>query len=413
VSLAFITNSRVSMQRAGMLAVACAASNRRASNLERVTRGLGEIVSHKVELGDDLERFQAYRRSLRLWKRYGNLPEQVEPGTKVELQDVWLADPGLPSVTGALTKEVMSDIPQLAVNLRLLRKGNMSQTDRARALLNAYGEDATAALTGKERAPSPLVLPVAAQLILAYAMLEADSDFLRAAWQTTRVLGTSEFKRADFATGLQGACDRLVAEARRKAVTGADRQLLMRLREWSDEIAKGRGSGPNWGGGRPPDHLATLRLEPYVDLGLIEKLDRAKYRYRVNEAQEPFFRAISETESVMKLARTSLVRLLLRASGRGDDHRLASEDEIWERIRGTYQTMRSRLGFAPFVEVVLLSAGSLMEEDPTSFFEIQNGLDVILKRRRKAPKEVRLTISRKGELTYMKILEGGVDRGAG
>jgi hypothetical protein len=398
------------MQRAGMLAATCAASTRRASDLERVTRELADIVSHKVALGEDLERFQAYRGSLRLWKRYGHLPERVEPGARVELQDLWLADPALPSVTGALTKEVMSDIPQLAVSLRLLRGGNMSQTDRARALLNAYGNDATAALAGRERAPSPLVLPAAAQLILAHAMLEADGDFLRAAWQTTDVLGRSEFTRADFATGLQGACDRMVAEARRKAVTGADRQLLKRLREWSDEIAKGRGSGPSWGGGRPPDHLATLRLEPYVDLGLIEKLDRAKYRYRVNEGQQPFFRALAETEDVMGFARTRLVTHLLHASGRGE-RRLASADEIWDRIRSTYQTMRSRLGFAPFVEVALLSAGSLVDDDPTSYFEIQDSLDVILNRRLKAPKEVRLTISRKGELTYLKILEGGADRG--
>jgi hypothetical protein len=408
MAIAFISNSRVSMQRAGMLAAISAASTRETSNLDKATRGLSQIVRRQVELAtSEVDSFGTYMRSLRLWKRYGHLrsADRVEPGDKVDLQDLWLSDPALPSATGAVTDEVMSDIPQLAVSLRLLRKGNLSQTDRGKALVEAYGAEQVATLVREGRSPNLLALPTAAQLIVAYAMLENDGDFLRAAWRTTPVLGLDEFKRSEFATGLQRACDLLVDQARQMATTGADRQLIARLREWSAEIAKGRRSGAKWGGGRPPDQLATLRLEPYVDLGLIERVVPNEYLYRINGAQGHFFQQLADAEDVVTFARNHLVGHWLQSTGRSG-RRIASEDEIWSRIRDAYLVMRSRLGFAPFIEVVLLAVGALIDEDDDRYFEIENGVDVILEQRRRKSKEVRLTINRGGELTYMKIVEG-------
>lgn len=406
--LAFISNSRVSMQRAGMLAAVCAATSRETSNLDKASRNLARIICRKVPVTEgDIEQFEAYLRSLRLWKRYGHLRSagSVKPGEKVDLQDLWLSDPSLPSATGAVTDEVMGDIPQLAVNLRLLRKGNLSQTDRGKALIHAYGVDVTAALGVAGRSPNLLSIPTAAQLIVAYALLESDGDFLRAAWRTTPVLDLDEFMRSDFATGLKDACDLLVSEARHRAIAGRDRKPIERLKEWSAEIAKGRGSGADWGGGRPPDQLATLRLEPYVDIGLIERLTRSKYRYRTNEEQKRFFRQLAKAEDVVSFARGNLVGHWLRSTERGS-LQIATADEIWSRIRDAYFMMQSRLGFAPFIEVVLLAVGTMIDEDKDRYFEIENGIDVILEQRRRRSKEVRLTISRGGELTYMKIVEG-------
>jgi hypothetical protein len=407
VPLAFISNSRVSMQRAGMLVAACLAASDEVTGMDRVTRRFAEIVRREVPVdADDLERVDAYLRSLRLWKRYGRLRavERISVGERIELQDLWLSDERLPSATGAITAEVIEDIPQLAIQLRTLRVGNLTRTDRARALLASFGDGKLTDLAeGSARQPNLLILPTGAQLIIAYALLEADGDFLRSAWATTPVLEQEEWTRADFATGLREACEHLADRARRSMLTGADRQAITRLREWAQEIAKGRSSGKNWGGGRPPDQLATLRLEPFVDLGLITRSDRASYRYRLNSGQLDFFRSLGEIGSVERYAREHLVQGWLGA--RGEQRRRADEAEIWEYVCAAYDSLKSRLGFAPFVEVVLLAIGRMIDDHRDRYFEIQQGVDVITEQRRANPKRVRLTISRGGQLTYMKIAQ--------
>jgi hypothetical protein len=407
VALAFVSQSRVSMQRGGMLAVACLAAASEASSLERVAARFDDIVGRNVAVPSDrIDQVDAYLRSLRLWKRYGHLRagDRIEPGVLIALQDMWLSDPRLPSATGAITREVLDDIPQLAVALRMLRHGNLTRTDRARALLAAYDRGALAAvIAGEIEAPNPLILPPAAQLLIAYALLESDGDFLRAAWGTTPVAAAEEFTRADFATGLRHACESLAASARRSMPTGADRQAIRRLLEWAEEIAKGRNAGKHWGGGRPPDQLATLRLEPFVDLGLITRLERTAYRYALNDGQRRFFRRLAHSGDAIEFARSELVAGWVAARG-GAAERIG-DDEIWERVRESYEALRSPLGFAPFVEVVLLAIGRLINEDPERFFEIQHGMDVIHERRRTSPKQVRLTIDRSGRLTYMKLTE--------
>jgi hypothetical protein len=50
-----------------------------------------------------------------------------------------------------------------------------------------------------------------------------------------------------------------------------------------------------------------------------------------------------------------------------------------------------------------MAIGRLVDEHADLYFEIQDGVDVITEQRRLQPKAVRLTISRGGQLTYMKI----------
>jgi hypothetical protein len=395
------------MQRAGMLVAACLAASDEVTSMDRVTRRFAEIIRRPVAVGaSDLDRVDAHLRSLRLWKRYGHLRavDRISIGEQVELQDVWLSDERLPSATGAITAEVMEDIPNLAIQLRLLRDGNLTRTDRAHALLASFGDGALTGLAeGSSNDPNPLLLPTGAQLILGYALLEADGDFLRSAWATTPVLDKAEWTRADFATGLIAACEDLAKRARRSMSSGSDRQAIRRLQEWAQEIAKPRGSGRNWGGGRPPDQLATLRLEPFVDLGLITRADRTSYRYRLGPEQAQFFRLLAEAQSLQSFAREQLVGGWLRT--RGEQRRPAEEAEVWEYVVAAYERLKSRLGFAPFVEVVLLAIGRMIDQQHGRYFEIQRGVDVITKQRKVDPRGVRLTISRGGQLTYMKIAQ--------
>lgn len=402
----FITNSRVGMQRGGLLAAAvAAASDRQSTDLDHAASKLLRAVSTRraipEEMLGDVER---YLGGLRLWKRYGKLKGRtLTPDDLLEVQDLWLADPAAPRATGAVTLENASELPQLAVALRLLRDGNHTRTDRGRALLAALS-GARGAIENNSITPNPVRLSFASRLLLAAALFEADGDFLQSAWRTAEAFDHETFTRVDFASGMEAACDDLHARSRPRARTGADRRVVMRLREWREAVGRPRGSGKDWGGGRPPEQLATLRLEPWVDIGLITADDRYVYRYRLSSEQRLAVRSIVEADDISDLATRRLVALMHEADGRPLPQ-VASDDEAWDAIRVAYGELRNTLGFAAFAEVLLLAAGRMADADQSRLLELQRGVEILQERRRATPKDVRIGINRGGVLTYMKLSE--------
>lgn len=398
------------MQRAAVLAaVTAASSDSQASTLERVSRSYAGLI--RRELSPPVERTAElldYLRKQRLWKRYGSLKQATTwpEGARIEQQDYWLADPEIPSATGAITDEVIDEPPQLAVALRLVRERNYTRTDRGRALLVALGDHKVSALRegssdwGIES--NPFILGPAPRAVLLYALLDADYDFVRAAFKVAPVGG--DFTRGTFADSLNDACRQLRQEWVRRARTGTERKQLDRLESWAREIDKGRRSGKEWGGGRPPDQLATLRLEPLVDLGLITKLDRATYRYRLTAGQQAFFQAIRDQSNADEFLSESLFGALVQSGSHTPSR--ASDEEVWELMEDAYRHLRSRLGFASFTEVALVAIGRLLDKDNGRYFEVGDGVRVVRARQREEPRSVRLGPSRRGALTYMKLTGG-------
>lgn len=404
--LRFVAYTRVGMQRAGLLVASCvAAEDRRPADVERIAAQISRYVQRTVTVPPKLRgATQTYLNSLRLWKRYGPLRGRpLSDSDLIEVQDLWLSDPGVPSATGALTPENATEMPQLAISLRLLRDGTLTRTDRGRALVLSSGEGKVAALRDGEPEPNPFVLTIGAQLLILSALIEADGDFLQSLWRTSRALNGSVFTRPDFTQDLAAACADLRVRGRARARTGADQQLLRRLAEWEEAVRQERKSGSDWGGGRPPDQMATLRLEPFVDVGMIDRVDRYAYRYRLNEGQVRFWRLVAEGEDPGSIIRRGLVAGWMAATGH--EAAPATEQEIWSAIRYAYGDLRSSLGFASFAEVVLVAVGRLLAEEIPRWFELQDGIDVLNERRRLSPREVRLGLNRGGELTYMKLTE--------
>jgi hypothetical protein len=237
---------------------------------------------------------------------------------------------------------------------------------------------------------------------LAYALLDSDFDFVRAAYRVAPV--GADFTRAEFADTLNEACRVLKRQWTRQARSGADRRLLARLDDWARQIDRPRRSGKEWGGGRPPDQLATLRLEPYVDLGLLSRRSRTSYRYGLSEGQRRFFGAVAGAEDADQFLKRDLFSRFVEAGGVSAPSRL-EPDEIWERVRNAYDILKSSLGFASFEEVVLLAIGQLLDEDESRYFEIGDGVDVIRERQRSHPRAIRFGVKRGGGLTYMKVID--------
>jgi hypothetical protein len=410
MALRWISFSRVSMQRAGSLVAVAAGAGARPTDLAGVTRAYAPLLQRLVPVpGDRAADVARYLRELRLWKRYGEMrdAETVPAGARIEVQDLWLADPRLPSATGAITADVLDEPPQLAATLRLIREQNYTVTDRGKALLVAAGIRTRNDIAADATRTNPLLLGAGARAIMLYALLDADFDFIQSAYRHAAPSDAREFTRADFASRLNDACRDLKARWVRRARTGTERKLLMRLDELAKEIDKPRMSGKKWGGGRPPDQTATVRLEPYVDVGVLTKTDRTAYRYSVSPLQRRFFAALADAEAEDFLD-SSLFHAYLEASGTVPVR--ADEDAIWASIVDAYDQLRSPLAFAAFKEVALLGSARLVEQGNGQYFEVSDAVAILRARRASDPRALRFGVARGGELTYMKLVDRSAAR---
>jgi hypothetical protein len=404
------------MQRVGvLLAITAAASESRATTLEGLSRSYADLLRRLLSVsGDREELVLRYIAEQRLWKRYpelhnGGNTRRVHTVARVEFQDICLAEPNVPSPTGAITNEVIDEPPQLAASLRLVREKNYTLTDRGRALERAAGPAITALRQG-ELDPNPFVLTRGSRGFLLYTLLDADADFMRAIYRIVLKELGAEFTRPTFGEQLPGACLALRSEWIRKARTAALQSKLARLEKLAALIARPVAEQRTWGGGRPRDQTGTLRLEPYVDLGLITRPSRAKYHYRLTDGQRRFFEGFVAADDTESFLDEGLFRSFLRSDdGAREPERLRSDD-VWIRIRDAYSEMKSGLGYESFREVVLLAIARLLDEDESVYFEVGDGIRAIRARRKTDPKGVRFGVARGGVLTYMKIVNGRTRR---
>jgi hypothetical protein len=404
------------MQRPGHLVAATAAASETApTNLPGLASSYAKIVRRRQPVEHGLEdQVIHYLRSQRLWKRYGGhqgaLARLEEPGAlpEVELQDIWLSDPTLPSATGAVTDDVIDELPQLASNLGLIRPHNFTRSERGRALVTLYQAD-LAKLSNGDVTANLLKLIVndhdsdrlGAACYLLYCLVEADGDFLAASWATLLEHGADRFTRADFGSMLPAACRRLADQLSRSGSV-ADRLLVGRLDSLARHIAERTpATERTWGGGRPRDQVATLRLEPYVDFGLITRTSRTEYSYAVSTSQTRFFSELTKSALIGQFIDNRLVSAFLRS--RRIEPQLIGSDEIWERIMTAYASVRSGLGYAPAREVVLLAIALLLDERTSHCFEVSDGLAVMRAQQKEHPAEIRYGVSPTGEPTYIRI----------
>jgi hypothetical protein len=409
--------ARVSMQRlAAPLAVTAASSESRATSLSAISGDAAALLQrHVAAPSDRAGAVLEYVQRLRLWKeRYPHLRgvRSMPEDLVVEAQDLWLADPAVPSATGAITVEAIDEPPQLAANLRLVRPKNFTRTDRGRALL-ALAEGCVASLRSGAPEPNPIGLSPGSRALLLYAILEADLDFVRAAYEVTLERKGAEFTRPTFGECLPEACRRLRERWLRKVRSGEERRQvddLARLAKTIEETSPGPWGKPKtWGGGRARDQTGTVRLEPYVDLGVVTRKNRFEYTYLLNDRQAGFFKRLIDADAAEEFLDEQLFAVYLGSLG-VDDPAPATAEEIWDGVTSAYAILRSQLGYASFKEVVLLAIGRLLDRGEGRYFEVAHGIDVIRAQQRADPRTIRFGIMRGGGLTYMKIVESGRGR---
>jgi hypothetical protein len=158
-------------------------------------------------------------------------------------------------------------------------------------MLQLVGSDELDAFRQYSENANPLLLTLEQKLFFLFTMLEQDGDLLL---PLSRALMSQDSEFADWEAG--DLLPEILRDAHRKARpsvrSGADIVRLQKLLDDAKAIESWRGKRYRGKGSR--DDAATLRLEPMVDLGLLNKNDPFAYRYVLSPAGRSFFGAMSE-----------------------------------------------------------------------------------------------------------------------
>jgi hypothetical protein len=322
---------------------------------------------------------------------------------QVEIQDIYLADPNLPSKRGKLGKEDWRIYPYLAIDLGLLRKDTYSLLVRGLSFLSLVAEEERKAFNKSERLSSvggtnPFRVIEEQRLLLLFSFVERDGDVLGRLY--SKLLRLSEpFTDREAGDYLPEIYRSIAKESRTKVRSGDDLIRIQKVLDTADKIEAWKGR-PYTGSGAIMKH-PTVRLEPLVDLGLLSKPDPFAYRYQVTDATRTFFEPLINAESIDYFLHHSFFEAASKAFNLSAGHR-TDRETILPAIQKAYVILKSPLGYVPILEVALL-AGIRSIIESGYYFEISEATDMLKALQKERPELVRFNVDRWGALTFVKF----------
>ncbi len=400
-TLRWIDYARRSWQRLGHLRVVCSLAhpgNR--TNLEGLSNRFQSAVTalHRIPVGFQ-GRVQEYARVYR-GNRYRGRKDPLAP---VELQDLYLSDPLLPSQSGAITGDaatagyrhaVYVEMPTWGVRLQLLRRENYTLTDRGkvlRGLRRTSDEDIR-----KFNADSNIYLVTPGErFFYLHCVLDVDGDLIQGI--LSRLLQREgPLTRRDVGHIAAEALQELSASKLRRVSGGRERNIKDKIATTIRAIENQKGSGMG-----PSESVATPRTEPLVDCGILERTDRNNYEYRLSDKGREFAQALANSPSIDHVLETELARWSVGLSG-GRSSPSDRRRDVNHFLAKGYSELRSGLGYCSIREVALMATALAIDEDDCSF-EVADAEYAISDLARIHGRDVRFTKSRQGTIAQVRI----------
>ena len=399
----WIDYGRRSWQRLGFIKIiASLASPSNITNLEGITKLLVTTVTSFIQIPADIQEevikfIQAHR-----YNRY----TKIEGIEKVELQDLFLSNPNLPSNTGAITGDleeagyqhtVYVEIPSWAVDLRILRAKNYTLTDRGKSVLK-LGEESLSSVRQFNKDQNPMLLTPGEQLFFLYCILDTDGDLIKTLFSNIINKGLQkEFTRETIGIEVANALEYLVSPKMRRLTSGAARTIVKRM---DSTIYSIRTLGQS-----PKEHFGTPRTEPLVDCGLLKKPEKADYRYCFSREGDVFIKGLINAPSVSSFISTELAfyaSKLLKEELKPFSPNDESLKMVGKMLAQSYLALRSGLGYCSIREVALLTACQIFQQQ-SIFIEINDIESIIWGLSQQHSHGIRFTRSRRGDLSLMRI----------
>lgn len=384
------------------------------SNLENLGNDLTETVTRRVRIPLDGHR-AAYIKQRLTDRAYTSLKAQADawlnsrqegepPIVAMEVQDLYLADPALPSHVGKLVRNDWRKYPHLGVHLGLIRAGTFSPNTRAYSLLHFVTDAELQAFSDYKPEANPLSISPSQALLLLFSFLENDGEVVAPLLAQLAEEAASGFTDRDAGDRLPAIYRGVISRHRSGSISADDRERLSILEKTAESIVQSTNVG-RYEGGSAREESSRPRVEPYVDIGLLSKPNPFKYEYAFTKAGTTWANALAAVKTSSEVDTFRTERFFSTASAAlGFQAREASNpDEIVSFLHRAWESIHSAGGYAPIEELALVAG---IEALLKSQLIIEPGVarQSIIEYQRAHPYEVRFTVNRMGVLAHAKFL---------
>ena len=407
VKIRILSSANRHMQRAGFLKLLATQVTRvETSNLSTLGGQLVETVTRRVRMVPPFsDALRDYVKSRLSDGVYAELRKTVLSGTApvgIEMQDLYLSDPRLPSTTGKLAENSRRFYPYLGTALDLIKTGTWSAMTRALLLVHLTPKEEQAAWETYTRDRNPFAITREQAAVILYCFVDNDAEVLFPLYSKILELPGSSFDERLAGDLIPAIFRSAVAIFNKSSLVVEDRERLAQLEKTADNIERARGK-PYTGGGSREENI-RVRIEPFCDLGLFHKPDRHRFTYQIT----PAFRRLMENwrgvETDFFLENRFFATLAAM-------HELAVKEATEEEARTALGEagiqLGGTLGYSPIKDCALL-AGIRLLFNRQLVLELDTSRGFLRAWQKDAPEIVRFTVDRMGELAYVKFLKAVV-----
>jgi hypothetical protein len=274
---------------------------------------------------------------------------------------------------------------------------------RGRSFLSLVPDEESKAfdidIVNSPRITNPFFLSVAQKLLLLFSLVDADGDLLRPLYKILLSFA-DPLTAADAGNYLPDVYRMLAEEARNRVRSGDDSLRIQMILNNAEKIEAVK-RNPNPGGKNPREHGITVRLEPFVDIGLLDKVDPFTYSYRVTNATKRFFEPLLESESVDDFLNSRFFTTANKSLNLNGEHTVASVTCL-PMLQKAYNVLKSPVGYSPILELCLL-AGIYSLVEAGNYLEISESIQILKSLQKDKPRLVTFNVDRWGMLNFVKF----------
>lgn len=406
-----IRYTRKSMQRLGYLKLICLIASENSDTLQNFSNKFFGMISNKIKISvqENKENFKCFfLRKLNLspkyrflnWKKIKSITKNTEDEeyvVPIEVQDLYLTDKSLPSNTGSVFPDAITDIPSLALELGLL-KGNMVVTSRG-FLLKILTTNTIKSFLEYNQSNNPLKLTFEEKLILTFYLLCEDYDILRVL--LPKICQKKQFGIKNSSDFVSESIKKLIKASKTLVLSINEKEFLNQLAKTAESIKNPKGT--IHGTGRSIYQFFLSRCELLCDLGFLDKNDKYSANYTTN-TKTPILSDFINRYDHEEFLNNHYFELISRLYALGASNHGKDTSIIIQKIKKYSVSLKSQVGYVPIIESILLLNSKLLREKEPYFVEINECIDIIKKYQKENQKLVRFAVDRQGKLVSVRFL---------
>jgi len=394
------------MQRLGFLKhIVASASPQRPSSAAAIGRTLLSTVSHKhvtvirSETKEYCDRVFSEQHYSALRSQVQQAAEQQPPGqVNLELQDIYLSQDGLPSKRGRILSEKEKDIhvfPTLAVNLGFLTPETCVLTSRGRLFANTISPGELDAFN-RPSDINPLIISPGQAIVLLFSFLETDGDLASMLYP---VIAKKDGEFADYEVGdlIGELLSDYLLRVEKSATRMKDKTEISKLKRTAESIKRWKNKPYTGKGSR--DEWATLRLEPFVDMGLLIKPDKFAYKYAFTDNGRLFSANLETSNDLEPFLMDNYLSATAQLLGIQTSP-VVNSDEALDFLKESNRLLANNIGYSDVTDTALLSAINLLQKR-NKVLEIGKSIQILKEAQKKTPHNIHFNIDRWGNLKFI------------